>query len=140
MTPNETELFKWLETLAAHCPWEAVAIWARREPDGKITFTSYAEGAEKLGLKCDFGHGNTPEEAVKDLQHDHPDRTNLEEKIKAKINELQMQIYKLEQIQNALPPYKPCPMIGNGPGNNGEYPRLQTVEIESSKLFEEPPF
>lgn len=129
---RESELFTQLERLAAHCPWQRVDIWACRAPAGQIVFTAYVNGADEIGLQSGSSHGKTPTEAVDEYIRDYPAIDANEVRLK-KIAELRMQIARLEAVSFDLPPYRPCPQIGNGSGK-GATPKPQPASAVTVDL------
>lgn len=95
-----------LERLAASFPWDQVAIWATRQPEGQITFNAILQNNPKFGFSFDSTSADTPEAAVDQLIRDNPNR-DPEPARQAKIAELREQIQKLEAVVIGLPPYVP---------------------------------
>lgn len=101
----EAQLFKWLDVLAAHCPFERVDLWTERSTNGRLNFTAFANGvaggngSAVLPVAC--ASGSTPQEAVKELMKRHPDR-NPSRWIAERIAKLQMEIEKLKQLSTTL--------------------------------------
>lgn len=137
---KDREIFEALEVLSQHCPWEGVDIWITREPNGKMAYTAYARGIDKLKLENAFGNSDkTPMEAVRDLIKRHPDR-NPSRKRDERVIELQAEIHRLKTMDFSLIPWRARPLlsVGGNPEPEEEQPepvqprRQGTIDVEST--------
>lgn len=122
---NDGKILATLERFGAMFPWDKVAIWLEREPDGKITFTAYVYSASERGISSALGYGDTIEEAINRCVKDAGDRDPEKTREKA-IGELKEKLAKLEAAQFGPPPYGPGYHLAPGALN-------LSIEVESIK-------
>ena len=102
-----------LERMAEALPWDAVDLWIKRKPDGKVEFTAYVRENEKFGFPSQWGAGETPSAAVDQIiercvcRDPEIARAN-------KVAELKAQIEKLQAVVIGMPPWKPGRTLSNG--------------------------
>lgn len=107
MTLTDSPIVEQLELLAAAFPWEAVALWIKRSPEGRCEFTAVLEGKQSQGMEWRCATGNTPAEAVSRIIQECSGRRDPEILKQAAIRELEEKLSKLRALVISLPPYKP---------------------------------
>lgn len=112
---KDQEIFEQLERLGAAFPWEKVQLWIKRAPEGKIIFTSYIGGNEKLGFRYEIESSDVSvTEAIDHMLERHAkEHQDAERARKKKIMELEIELAKLKQSGPLiLPPFRPCLLLG----------------------------
>ena len=110
---NNLDIIGEVERLAEACPWDGVAIWVERTPEGKYSFTGYVHENNKFGFKAVFSSGETPRDAVDQAIERTGDRDPDTARTRA-IAEMQDKIRKLQTVVIGLPPYRPGRELANG--------------------------
>jgi hypothetical protein len=130
---TDTRLFEILERLGAAFPWQKVAIWVQRAPEGALDYVAYVYEGFDMGLDSTSATGPTPEEAVEKLIREHA-KQDPEVRRKEKIRELMLQIEKLRAVQIGLPPFVPCRQLGVGNPPRPPKPTSDYVNVESETV------
>lgn len=125
------EILEALEDLASTFPWDRVALWVERAPQGDYRFTAVLERNEDLGLEWDCSGGNrTPAEGVAAIKARWLHKRDPELCRQKKIEELRQKIATLQAVVIGLPPYRPNRELA---AFNPIPPAAAVIEVESTK-------
>lgn len=127
---NDGKILTALERFGAMFPWDKVAIWLEREPDGNVSFVAYINSDYARGAQSACGSGDSLEEAINRCQADAGMR-DPEKHRETMIRELKEKIEKLEAADFSMPPYRSGYHLAAGALN-------LSIDVESTK--QSPPF
>lgn len=114
MKITHDNIFSELERLGAAFPWDEVAIWTRRSPEGIIRFTAFIDSNDKLGLYSNSMTSANLSDMVNDIIEEYAKKRDPEVARQRRVEELKEKLARLESVVFDMPPYRPNRELSNG--------------------------